>query len=237
MKHEIIYTEEYALIVSDEKPIEEQYFLFEPYSLVFKADSTEYGEDAINTHGVEYVESFTDDRQFNVRYCKTVIGHRPLKDAPVLEGVSLLPEFSKEEDDVEKVAKKEYPSTNTHLDRLDEADGNAYYRSIFKKGYNKAKETYKYTEKDLAEAYERGMNNIDSDGCHIDQPADDFTEFIQSLQQPKRPKSILLETIYRVKSGTIQEHKDGLAGFEYYEPKTITNSQNQTELVGEYIYE
>jgi hypothetical protein len=93
MKEEIIYTEHYALILSDEKPIEGQYFLFTPYNLVFKTDSTEYGENAINTHGVEYVESFTDDRQFNVEYCKTVIGHRPLKDAPVLEGVPLINEI------------------------------------------------------------------------------------------------------------------------------------------------
>jgi len=217
MKHEIIYTEDYALIVSDEKPIEEQYFLFEPYSLVFKADSTEYGEDAINTHGVEYVESFTDDRQFNVRYCKTVIGHRPLKDAPVLEGVSLLPEFSKEEDDVEKVAKKEYPSTNTHLDRLDEADGNAYYRSIFKKGYNKAKETYKYTEDDLRKAL-----LIKHDGLSVDY-------VIQSLQQPKRPKYFEC----RMDTARIPYGDDGWKTIETG-IKTITNSQNQTELVGTY---
>jgi len=238
MKHEIIYTEDYALIVSDEKPIEEQYFLFEPYSLVFKADSTEYGEDAINTHGVEYVESFTDDRQFNVRYCKTVIGHRPLKDAPVLEGVSLLPEFSKEEDDVEKVAKKEYPSTNTHLDRLDEADGNAYYRSIFKKGYNKAKETYKYTEEDLRNMLEQ---TICATVSNIDSPIFDLSiqknrvkyinEILQSLQQPKRPKYFECE----MDTARIPYGDDGWKTIETG-IKTITNSQGQTELVGEYIY-
>jgi len=59
-------------------------------------------------------------------------------------------------------------------------------RNAFITGYNKAKETYKYTEEDLINAYERGMDNIDSDGCHIDQPSDDFNDFIQSLQ-PTNP--------------------------------------------------
>jgi hypothetical protein len=34
-------------------------------------------------------------------------------------------------------------------------------------------------------------------------------------------ESIVVESYYRVKSGTIQEHKDGIAGYEYYEYKII----------------
>lgn len=35
---------------------------------------------------------------------------------------------------LEEVALKLFPKTNSHFDRLDEVDGNAYYRSIFKQG-------------------------------------------------------------------------------------------------------
>lgn len=226
MKKEIIYTDDYALIVSDEKPIEGQYFLFTPYNSVFKTDSTEYGENAMNTHGVEYVESFTDDRQFNVEYCKTVIAHRPLTNAPILEGVLLLPPFSRcQEYGVENEV-MEFKKVYGSLGATD------YELSAFLKGYNKAKETYKYTEKDLAEAYERGMNNIDSDGCHIDQPADDFTEFIQSLQQPKRPKYFECE----MEDTFLLKNRKG-GNTIMAKPKAITNSEGQKELVGEYSYE
>lgn len=75
--------------------------------------------------------------------------------------------------DAEELAFKLYPFSNSE-------------RNAFIAGHNKSKETYKYTEEDLINAYERGMNNIDSDGCHIDQPSDDFNDFIQSLQ-PTNP--------------------------------------------------
>lgn len=216
MKVEIIYTDDYALIVSDEEMSTRDYRV------------------NIQRSTVHYIPKDDTPSYYNDRrhIFKKVIAHRPLKDAPVLEGVSLLPEFSKEEDDVEKVAKKEYPSTNTHLDRLDEADGNAYYRSIFKKGYNKAKETYKYTEEDLRKAL-----LIKHDGLSVDY-------VIQSLQT-KRPKSILLETVgdtetinrcknFNVEIGCVAS-KCTCENLSI--SKTIINSQGQTELKGEYSHE
>jgi hypothetical protein len=63
------------------------------------------------------------------------------------------------------------------------------------------------------------------------------SEQLESPQQPKMPVGFECDMIYRVKSGTIQEHKEGKAGYEYYEPKTTTNSQGLTQWVGRYIYE
>ncbi len=232
MKQQIIYTKEYALIVSDEKPIEGQYFLFTPYNLVFKADSTEYGENAINTCGVEYVESFTDDRVFNVEYCKTVIAHLPLKEVHILKGVPLLPDFSPD-DDVDKIAITEHEFNHKTVDEIS-------FRLGFKEGYNKAKETYKYTEEDLREAFTAGlMNRYSRVGEAVAK-----TEFIQSLQQPKRPESILLETIgdstminkcknFDIETGCIALR---CTCENVSKPKTTTNLQGQIELVGSYIY-
>jgi len=79
MKHEIIYTDDYALIVSDKhikdvRPFMGQYHL--------------EGGLTIN----KFPNYLTD-----LDACKLIIAHRPLTNAPILKGVPLLPEF--EDDD------------------------------------------------------------------------------------------------------------------------------------------
>jgi hypothetical protein len=79
MKDEIIYTDDYALIVSDEhikdvRPFMGQYHL--------------EGGLTIN----KFPNYLTD-----LGACKLIIAHRPLTNVPILEGVALLPEF--EDDD------------------------------------------------------------------------------------------------------------------------------------------
>jgi hypothetical protein len=213
MKHEIIYTEHYALIVSGEQ-IKEGDWCFLKENHYVNGGFGKYNTKKAIGYGLHGTDFF-----------KKVIAHRPLTDAPILKGVPLLPKFI-QEDDAEN-AVMEFKELYGSLGATD------YELSAFSKGYNKAKETYKYTEEDLRKAIEMAITSKYEYKLEFYNQ----NEIIQSLQQPKRPKSILLETIYRVKSGTIQEHKDGLAGFEYYEPKTTTNSQGQTELVGTYFYE
>jgi hypothetical protein len=214
-KYEIIYTDDYALIVSDSEPINMGDSIYDIVSKEVHEANDEWHND---THP-EWAK---------------VIAHRPLTDAPILKDVPLLPEFTQEED-VSELSLKTYPFGNPE-------------RNAFITGYNKAKETYKYTEEDLRKAYFKGATDVHDKctvrtwrGVEVNVDLEKLKEcnkqFTQSLQQPKRPKYFEYETIYRVKSGTIQEHKDGLAGFEYHEPKTIINAQGQTELIGDYIYE
>ena len=69
MEKEIVYTDRYALILSDEIPTKVYY--------------DTYIHQLKHTGGAEYGESYI---------AKTVIGHLPLTDdAPILEGVPLLP--------------------------------------------------------------------------------------------------------------------------------------------------
>jgi hypothetical protein len=194
MKQEIIYTEHYALILGDEQTKE-----------------NDWGYIRFQGGDVKLIGKYFADDWLKV------IAHRPLKDAPILEGVPLLPEF--EDDDF----------LNTEIQVV--GDNKTMSVSNFLKKYGK--ETYKYTEEDLRKAFQAGESRWGTNGLIDTEPNED--EIIQSLQ-PKRPKYFECETIYRVKSGTIQEHKDGLAGFEYYEPNSKLNSQGQTELVGEYIF-
>ena len=207
MKEEIVYTDDYALIVSDEqiedvRPFVGRYHL-EKGHMIF-----------------QFPTYWTD-----LTYCKLIIAHRPLTDAPILEGVPLLPEFSKE-DDVAELAFKTYPFGNSE-------------RNALITGYNKAKETYKYTEEDLIAvwnvAFEEGVSLDDE----INDPVS-FKDVIQSLQQPKRPKYFECEMEPKYKHIGAVKGIYG-SGFRkqnlmYGLPKTITNSQGQTELVGSYIY-
>jgi hypothetical protein len=207
MKEEIIYTDDYALIVSDEhikdvRPHKGKYHL----------------EDGLTIN--RFPDYLTD-----LGACKLIIAHRPLTDAPILEGVPLLPEFS-QEDDVVELALKTYPFGNSE-------------RNALITGYNKAKETYKYTEDDLIAvwnvAFEEGVSLDDE----INDPVS-FKDVIKSLQQSKRPKyfECKMEPKYKHIGAVKGIYGSGFRkqNLMYGLPKTITNSQGQTELVGSYIY-
>lgn len=210
MRHKIIYTDNYALIVSDEHIKDVRPFMGK-YHL----------EDGLTIN--KFPDYLTD-----LGACKLIIAHRPLTDAPILEGVPLLSEFS-QEDDVVELALRTYPFGNSE-------------RNALITGYNKAKETYKYTEEDLINLVQKG-HEIYNEGLGVatDAKKQKLIDFIQSLQQPKRPKYFECEMEPKYKHIGAVKGIYG-SGFRtqnlmYGLPKTITNSQGQKELVGECIYE
>lgn len=98
-----------------------------------------------------------------------------------------LPSFSRYQDnDVDAMAKDTFPPTNSHLDRLDEVDGNAYYRSIWKSGYHKAREKFEFTEDDIRKAMNFGMFGYSGEQKTT-------IGFIQSLRTPRTPIAIEVE--------------------------------------------
>jgi len=221
MKHEIIYTEHYAVIVSDEKIIERDWFF--------------NGEDILQVSEITDIIIDTEGQWSEIKTSKKIIAHRPLTDAPILEGVPLLPKFT-QENDVEKLTEKIYPTKGWN--DWDETIHEISLKQIaFKVGYNKAKETYKYTEEDLRNMLEL---TICATVSNIDSPIFDLSiqknrvkyidEILQSLQQPKRPKYFECEIEY-IHDETVPYPKT--LGTK---PKTTTNSQGQTELIGEYIF-
>ena len=222
MKHEIIYTDDYALIVSDEYILSNTYILHDylHYNKIHFCVSC--SEEEIHIKG-DLPSLFRED-------CKKVIAHRPLTDAPILEGVPLLPEFSQEED-VKKISEKQfYLEMESPLfeelgvtKKVQKAILIGMLQGTFTRGYNKAKETYKYTEEDLRECCSLIFNALGV--------GDDITtdEIIQHIQQPKRPKYFECEMEDYGQFDCDVFMKDG------EEPKTITNLQGQTVLVGKYI--
>jgi hypothetical protein len=220
MKIEIIYTDDYALIVSDEKIKEKDWFF--------------NGEHILQASRITDIIIDTEGQWSEIKTSKKIIAHRPLTDAPILEGVPLLPEFGKE-DDVKRIS--------LEMGKEFYIGGNYDFENGVRKGYNKAKETYKYTVDDMIACWKYA--SMDKHQIIGDQIGDHYLSFIQSLQQPKRPKSILLETVgdtetinrcknFNVEIGCVAS-KCTCENLSI--SKTITNSQGQTELIGTYYYE
>jgi hypothetical protein len=215
MKHEIIYTQDFALIVSDEE--------------ITKGDFC-YDLDASpgykNHKSIVRCLRTAKDSYWN-KNCKKIIAHRPFTDAAILEGVPLLPEFD-ESDKVEKLAYNWFVTADKKNTIFDLG-----WVNIFTAGYNKAKETYKYTEKDLRKAFTKyAFSSTINQPYNEEELEESFNEFIQFLQ-PKRPQ------YFECKMEQLSSNESfGLDyGSSSLKPKTIANSQNQTELIGTYYYE
>jgi len=146
-------------------------------------------------------------------YGNKIIYHLPLNNAPTLEGVPLLPPL---EDETRKLA----------LEMGEDYFSKELFADYFTIGYNKAKEKYKYTMEDLRKAIDMARKR------------DEYLEWewhsekiIQSLQQPKYP------VYFECEIETYYKPKINVNDLPYIDkPKTITNSQGLTQLVGKYIY-
>jgi hypothetical protein len=219
MKHNIIKTENYLLVV-DDSYIKEGNWYF---------DSTDKAAlNPIYKRGQDLIEEYYG--------CKKIIAHLPLNNSPIIEGVDLLPPL---EDDVEKLAEQEYPiskggsmwmPTRFDLDQSNRQEG-------FVRGYNKAKECFKYTEEDLRKAIEMAKVMGHGDSATYPMPdVYDEEEIIQSIQQPKYPVAFKCET-EPMNLDEIKEQGKGFLNANTSKPKTTTNSQGQTVWVGTYKYE
>lgn len=159
--------------------------------------------------------------------CKLVISHLPLNDAPILEGVPLLPPLEVE-DDVWSLGLKErldeLPYTK-HLDDGGYNDGQVVgFENGAEWGYNKAREKYKFTEEDMMEAMLK-ICDYYADSLNTEGVLDGYKfskEIIKSLSQPKTPTHFEFE----------MERGD----LPYYVIKTTTNSQGQEVACGQYTF-
>jgi hypothetical protein len=147
--------------------------------------------------------------------------HLPLNNAPTLEGVHLLPPL---EDESNFFAEQETIKNEWNSEKS------------FKAGYNKTKEKYKWTDEDLKKAINMArLWDFDEEGNLTDHPTED--EIIQSLQQSKYPVAFECEIVDNGEEGWIGDDFTGEPFWnEKLEPKTITNSQGLTQVVGKYIY-
>jgi hypothetical protein len=202
MKHEITYTEHYAIIVIDEQ-----------------ARESDCGYIPFQGGEVKLVGRFFADDW------KKVIAHRPLKDAHILEGVPLLPQFSQEEE-----VEIPFPNNEKYIRDGDEM---ITWMRGWEKGFKGAKETYEFTLDDMKECW----NKAYMEGMSLDDEIHDtlfFDKFIQS-RRVKRPMYFEMETI-PMNLDEIREKGKGFLNSIIYKPKTKTNTQGQIEVKGKYIY-
>jgi len=157
MKHDIIKTDNYLLVV-DKSEIKEGDWIYDEDNGVVKIE---------HKYQLSNINVFRKD-------CKKIISHLPLNGSPILEGVDLLPPL--EEDDAEKKARE----LTNHLTFPEERKEGIII------GYNKAKEKYKYTEEDLRKAWNAAYIDAMSIDEETYKPLF-FEDFIQSLSQPKMP--------------------------------------------------
>ena len=136
MTNEIIYIQDYALIVSDEQ-----------------AKENDWGYIPFEGGQVKLIGKFFADDW------RKVIGYRPLNhSAWILEGVPLLPDFGLG-DDVEGLAEKEYyEQSKSFEDSLVDPifDTSRFSVVGFIDGYNKAKETL-YTEEQVEDLIKKAI--------------------------------------------------------------------------------
>ena len=207
MKHNIVKTENYLLVVDDSEIKEGNWYF----------DSTDKAAlNPIYKRSQDLIEEYYG--------CKKIIAHLPLNNSPILEGVDLLPPL---EDDFIELAKKYGISIG------DKAGTSAF---DFMRGYDKAKEKYKYTEEDLRiaiqQAFLLGVERLE-----------DFEKvenmIMENIQQPKYPIGFECEMEY-VDNHDYMDFEDGStlpSSIQYITtPKTTTNSNGQTIWVGKYLF-
>lgn len=102
-----------------------------------------------------------------------IIAHLPLNGSPILEGVDLLPPYSRhQEDGLEELAQEWYDA------------GELTSAYSFKAGYNKAREKYKYTEEDMREIFVQGMELTEEGiAMYLKYGTRVFNNYLQSLHQ------------------------------------------------------
>jgi hypothetical protein len=193
MKRQIIKTDSYLLIVSNEE-IKESDFIYE----------TNFGE--VSKVDKEYCELLKTGAK--VEPFVKVSAHRPLNNAVYLDGVDVLPKI---EDDVDKLAD----------DICNRTTENFAIREVWKDGFNKAKETYKYTKRDIERAFHIGRANPSAFIPH------NFDYYLNLIDKAKLPFAFDCEEY-----GVGNDEN----GRPVIEPRTITNSDGRTEWVGNYIF-
>ena len=125
MKHDIIKTDNYLLVVDESEITKGNWHL---------------------ANDIMITKSHLIDEN-----CKKIIAHLPLNGSPILEGVDLLPPLE-DKIDVEKIAELKFGTDIGGIIGSKEYDLNSDLKRGFVSGYNQAKEKYKYTEEDMRKA-------------------------------------------------------------------------------------
>jgi hypothetical protein len=227
MKHRLIKTENYLVVVSDDEIKENTPYLND--KVVFISDDV-----------------FDEGNNPNQNKSnKKIIAHWPLHNALYLDGVDVLPEI---EGDLHIYDAIGYAGSEGHPDPQAFSDRQMALFQGYADGYEKAKETYKYTEDDLRKAIfmaQEWKSIVKSKGEQWIDYKYHFQEIIQFLNQPKLPIAFEYEMICGrcfmplelEKSDSCWSVKECTRNTDFQDrQKTFTNSEGRTEWIGKYLF-
>lgn len=223
MKHELIKTEKYLLVVSHDKD-EEGNFIYE----------TNIGE--VSRVDREYYELLKTG--IKVEPFVKVLVHLPLNGSPYLDGLDVLPVLPEIEDEVESLALNHAEKQCEDMITVEGLTGAEWGWEVsfdFKAGYNKAKETYKYTEVDMQRSLLKMAQKCREEmdlplPSYVNNISKNSDEIIQSLNQPKLPIA------FECEMKEYGQYDCGVFMKDDEEQIKITNSEGRTEWVGKYIF-
>jgi hypothetical protein len=161
-----------------------------------------------------------DDFLYNARkdWFKKIIAHLPLNGSPILEGVDLLPPYSRHQEDGVDDAVMEFKELYGSLGVTD------YELSAFSKGYNKARQFY------VSRIEEQILNNpYYKDSPRLKEGAMMVKVMLESTNQYPTEFESEMETIWARNTDRNTPTKDDFD----YKPKTITTAQG-VQWVGKY---
>ncbi len=216
MRYPVIKTDSYLLIVSDDKIRMGDYYIDGYFFLRnVVVDDSEYWS--------------------NRKDYKKLIAHRPLNNAPYIDGLDVLPpnwRDSGDKDDVEQLAEEH---AEHQFKGISDRTSMFECKNDFKSGYQEAREKYKFTEEDMLQAAKYGYEFRDTTSFpehnFEDSCINNTKQWLKSRQQPKYP--IAFESV------DIDVHQDTGLHLKKVgtEPDKITNAEGRIEWVGEWVYE
>jgi hypothetical protein len=211
MRHNLIKTENYLLVVDDSEIKEGDWYF----------DTTD--KKALNP--------IYQRIQFSgYQGCKKIVAHLPLDRVPVIKSIPVLPSLN-QEDEAEEI----FPVGKHGAMHMPNRE--MINNALRQQAYNKAKEKYKYTEEDMLTIRNQLVTILPVGNVTawdlvqaISKYTKWFDDYIQSLQQSI---PIAFECVDEYVHDETVPYPKTLGT----QPKTIINSEGRTEWVGKYIYE
>jgi hypothetical protein len=191
MTHKLIKTDNYLLVVDDSEIKEGDYWHY----------IGELEKPFLNNLPTTWFDKLHDKNKY-----KNVTAHLPLNGSPILEGVSLLPPYSRHQED----GLEDYAQSCNQLYK-------EWLVTGYKSGYNKAREKYKYTEENVRKAYIKGKHG------GVTEQYQEIDDYIQSIHQ--------YPTEFECEMQVVGVTDDGVNTIE--ERKTITTAQG-VQWIGKY---
>jgi hypothetical protein len=241
MKHNIIKTDNYLLVVDDSEIKEGDWYLrYNKFLMRCTEMKLSFNEALNKEETIVKSEGCGDPYERSKDYIKKIIAHLPLNNSPILEGVPLLPSLEDERliyKGGKEIRKVDLSEKHKELleDELNIIDFDYTYSEfmIFKKGYDKAKEKYKYTEEDIRFAIKSAFMQDVERVPYLHQLKDNI---IKALQQPKYPVAFECDKEVITIGGFVDGIDEAITIGKKNAPKATTNLNGQTVWVGKYVF-